>query len=81
MHDVVHADEMLWDLAQGVELSHGHVRWQPLLVWAVGNVDVEAVELCCWRKGAGYVEEPDSVWVRVVRAMDLSGGKKLSLFH
>ena len=60
LHDVVRANQMLGDLGQCVEMSHRHVRRQPLLVRAVRDVDVEAVELCRWRESAGKIEEPDS---------------------
>ena len=40
-----------------------------------GDVNVEAVELCCWRESASEVEQPDSVGMRSFRAMILFGGK------
>ena len=43
---------------------------------AIGNVDVEAIELRCRGKSARKVEEPYSVRIRGVRAMDLLDNKK-----
>ena len=36
-----------------------------------GDVDIEAVELCCWKESASEVEKPDSVGMRVLSAMIL----------
>ena len=36
-----------------------------------GDVNVEAVELCRWGDGPGEIEQPDSVRMRVLRAMIL----------
>lgn len=43
LHDVVDTDQLLGYLPQTVEMSHRHVRRQPLRSRTVGDVDVEAV--------------------------------------
>ena len=42
-----------------------------MFVRRAGDVDVEAVELCGWGDGAGEIEQPDSVGMRVLSAMIL----------
>ena len=45
LHDIVNPDQTLGDHAQSIELSDLHILRQPLLVRAVGDVDIEAVQL------------------------------------
>ena len=58
---VVDTNILQRNLAQGVEISHRDVFWEPLLRRAVRDVNVKAIQLCNWRKGTCEVKKPDTV--------------------